>query len=145
MEIKYFGGYYRHLPEWVVYNALIKDITDNKLPEVIMNLFLEAWGSSFWVEYGYNGKSFISDKYEPRIGSFIHDYMSRTGRGGKISDSIFYYLERKTGTGLIKGTLQYSGVRIGSQFFNLRDRITRRKKEPTENMIKVYRYIKNIK
>lgn len=142
-KTKLFGGYFKYLPEHVVKEALFLEWKDNNMAWEVKELLSDAWFSRFWEHKGFDGKSFISDTYEPRMASFLHDYMSRTGRGGKYSDVIFKYLEKKTGTSTFASALKFGAVRVGSQLFILRDKLKGNRNQPTQNMMIVYNLIKN--
>lgn len=142
MSRKLFGHHYKYLREDHVKLALLNEAHDHYLPIQVYDLLEEAWQSRFWEIYGFDGKTILKDKYVPRLASFLHDYMSRTGRGGKKSDVIFRWLEIQTGTNENYANFQYAMVRIGAQFLTLRDILRKNRKPETKAMVNLYNLIK---
>jgi hypothetical protein len=107
----YFGGIYKNLKEEYIFEALRKEVADNELPFVVLEVLQEAIESEFWIELGYDGATFIQDKYHPRLANFLHDYFWRTGAGGKESDVIFRELLILTGDSKFSAKVKYNSVR----------------------------------
>lgn len=144
MNKKLFGHYFKYLKEDHVKKALIEEMKQHHFPNEVYALFDEAWDSRFWDTYGFDGKTILKDKYVPRLASFLHDYMSRTGRGGYVSDFIFRWLEIQTGTKPNYAQFQFVSVRVGSQFLTLRDILKGNRKKETKAMHDLYNYIKSL-
>jgi hypothetical protein len=107
----YFGGIYRYLEAQHVFTAIKTEIEANRLTISARLLFAQAWQSKYWQNKGYDGATVVTDEYHPRLANFIHDYMWRTGAGGKESDLIYKYLLVKTGTRKLKAHTRYLAIR----------------------------------
>ena len=144
MAIKLFGFYYKYFSEVSVKRAMLREIEKNNLPIEVLYLFFEAWDSRFWVVYGFDGKTLIKDKYAGRVSNFIHDYLSRTGRGGLLADTIFKWTEVKTGSNrFFTNYIQYPAVRLAHiSIIQFRDMIKSRNGKLSYNTKKLYLKIK---
>jgi hypothetical protein len=81
-------------------------------------LIEEAMTSNLWnPTMDYDGCSFVQDVYHPCVSCFIHDYLWRTGQGGKKSDEIFYYLMLEEGIYKNRAKRRWLAVRIGWVFY----------------------------
>lgn len=81
-------------------------------PEWVGIIAEEAIYSTEWQPLTYDGCTVVQDTYHPCLPCFIHDYLWRTGRGGKVSDQIFYDLMILDGTNKVKAWCMWFGVRM---------------------------------
>lgn len=118
---------------------------DGYYEELFLNLVKEACDSKEWnPPIDFNGCTMVQDYYHPSPFCFVHDYMGITGRGGKISDALFYYLMKEKGISGFSAYTRWLGVRIGwYSFFLWKHIIKRTYKKPSDNMINLYNYFKN--
>lgn len=117
----------------------------SELNILLSNLITEAIHSEEWnpIEE-FNGCTMVQDYFHPSPFCFVHDYMGITGRGGRISDALFYYLMRAKGISKFSAYTRWIGVRIGWYgFFLWKHIIKRTYKKPSQNMINLYKYFKN--
>jgi hypothetical protein len=65
----------------------------------------------------FDGCSVVQDTYHPCLSCFIHDYLWRTGQGGKESDELFYLLMLAEGTSKARAKRRWLAVRLGWLFY----------------------------
>lgn len=88
------------------------------LGQKIRTLIEEALTSDKWdATMDYDGCSVVQDQYHPCISCFLHDYLWRTGQGGKESDELFYYLMLEEGTVPARAKRRWFFVRVGWIFY----------------------------
>lgn len=107
-----------------------------------MPVFEEAWQSKFWRDKGYDGATFIEDKTHPSLDVFLHDWAYRVYGGNKYDDYIFYKLQRILKD---KAKRNYFGVRVFGLPLRLKNRIKNKPGKSTENVIKLYNILKQVK
>jgi hypothetical protein len=99
-------------------------------------LIEEAFKTKDWDIIGeYNGCTVVQDYFHPCPACFLHDYMWITGRGGLMSDNIFYHLMIVEGIGKKKAWRRWLAVRTGWYFYYMWKYIIKRNwKMPTQTM-----------
>tara|TARA_R100001463_G_scaffold19085_1_gene47085 strand:+ start:3870 stop:4292 length:423 start_codon:yes stop_codon:yes gene_type:complete len=138
----YFGNIYPYFTEEEIRTALIRQIKKHNL-NYVMSVFEEAWQSKFWREKGYDGATFIEDKTHPSLDVFLHDWGYRVYGGNKYDDYVFYKLQKILKD---KAKRNYLGVRIGGFILRIKNRIIEKKPgTSTDNLIKLYRLLKQVK
>jgi hypothetical protein len=91
----------------------------------------------------YDGCSLVQDIYHPCLSCFIHDYLWRTGQGGKDADRLFLWLMIKEGMPVDKAKRRYIAVRLYWLFWAKWKNIGLRNINPyTEEFKQVLKYIK---
>jgi len=118
---------------------------DVNLKILFLELIEEACDSKEWNPVkDFNGCTMVQDFYHPSPFCFVHDYMGITGRGGVVSDALFYYLMREKGVSNFNAYTRWLGVRVGwYSFFLWKHIIKRTYKKPSDNMVNLYNYFKN--
>ena len=61
----------------------------------------------------YNGCSIVQDPTHPTVACFIHDYLYKTGQGGKDADKIWKWLFKIESGSKFKSKIFYRFIRIG--------------------------------
>jgi len=130
-----FGYEFRFFMEKTVWKSYLKQIEKYKLSISFRNTLELIFRSRFWETRGFDGKTFIKDRYAGHISVFFHDYPSRMGFGCKENDVIFWYLELASGTSKPWAKIQYSVVRLATPLFTLRDYI-RGRRQPKPQWLK---------
>lgn len=124
--------------ESVVVQNTSKMPINTELKALIIDLMVSVIYSSDWeVSTDYNGCTFVQDTIHPSISCLFHDYVNLTGRGSARADRLFYQLARIEGLGKFRAKLRMYIVRIAHIFFFS---WTIKKKDDTEQMIKLYDY-----
>mgnify|MGYP003133070186 FL=1 len=138
----YFGNIYPYFTEEEIRAALVRQIKDNNL-NYITSVFEEAWQSKFWREKGYDGATFIQDKTHPSVDAFLHDWGYRVYGGNKYDDYVFYKLQKILKD---KAKRNYIGVRLGGFILRMKNKYIQKKPgTSTENLVKLYNFLKNNK
>ena len=84
----------------------------------VRTLLEEALTSEDWdPTMDYDGCTACQDMYHPSISCFLHDYLWRTGQGGKESDELFYLLMLKEGMLPRMAKRRWLAVRIAWLFY----------------------------
>lgn len=95
----------------------------------------------------YDGCTAVSefhyDKYV--FDCFVHDYFWITGRGGKLSDKIFYDLMLKRGLGKYVSMKRYIGVRLSWKLFYKWKHLKNGNVRPLTYNMKLYKDLKGLK
>lgn len=73
----------------------------------------EAWDSTL----DYDGCTIVQDMYHPCISCFLHDYLWRSGQGGKHSDALFYEIMLIEGMPIKKAKRRWFAVRTYWLFY----------------------------
>ena len=60
----------------------------------------------------FDGCSAVEDLYHPSLSCFIHDYLWKTGQGGREADRLFYLLMLVEKTHKAKARRRWLGVRV---------------------------------
>lgn len=117
---------------------------ESKLTELWIDIVNEAHLSDQWnMIEDYNGCSIVQDMFHPCPACFVHDYMWISGRGGKVSDRIFYHLMIAEGMRKSKAWRRWLAVRVGWIFFYQWKYIIKRKwMNPTKAMLNLNKYFK---
>lgn len=138
----YFGNIYPFLTEEEIKKALLRQINHYNLL-FLLPVFNEAWGSKFWVKYGYDGATGIEDKEHPSIEIFLHDWAYRVYGGNYKDDYIMYKLQKLMGK---KTALRnFLGTVVIGSFFKLKNRLIKGKKNAsTENTELIYKYLRKM-
>lgn len=86
--------------------------------EWLLELTLEAIDDPSWDPVqDYDGCSMVQDETHPSLACFLHDWMWKSGRGGKEADFIFYQTMRLAGIGKRKARTRWLLIRIGWIFY----------------------------
>jgi hypothetical protein len=110
-------------------SALIREARMQSLDDCFIELIHDSF-KKFWI---YDGATLVKDKYVPNLFSWLHDYMWRTGAGGKESDVIMRYLIEKGYGDKGEARLFYIGVRIAwFGFYKWKHKLKGNKRELTE-------------
>ena len=114
------------------------------LKSLWVDIVREAFSSKDWDAINdYNGCSIVQDPLHPCPACFVHDYMWITGRGGSMSDKIFYYLMKAEGLDEFTAIRRWLGVRIGWYvYFKWKYIRNRNLKKPTLAMSNLFEYFK---
>lgn len=93
---------------------LFKQADAIKAPDWVRKIIEEAVNDESWEPTkDFDGCSIVQDIYHPCVACFIHDYLWKTGRGGSLSDFIFYQIMLIDGTGKKRAKRRWLGVRLG--------------------------------
>lgn len=116
------------------------------LPMVLNALIEEAVKSDKWdCTLDYDGCSFVQDITHPSLSCFIHDYLWRTGQGGKESDELFYYLMLAEQTDIRRAKRRRFFVRVGWIFYYRWAHLKKRNVDPySENFMEALRVMRHI-
>lgn len=80
----------------------------------MIDLFNRACTDSRWTpSIEFDGCTTIQDLRQPCAPCFVHDWMWKTGQGGKVADKIFFRLLIATGCNKTKARIMFVLVRIG--------------------------------
>jgi len=91
-----------------------KQCDQYKAPEWLVQLYFTACYDDSWnPKLDFDGCTTIQDLKQPCGPCFVHDWMWKTGQGGKVSDKLFYHILIATGCAKWKAKLMYCLVRIG--------------------------------
>lgn len=120
---------------------------DKELKVLWIDLVNEAFDSKDWnVLEDYNGCTVVQDFFHPCPACFVHDYMGITGRGGRVSDRIFYHLMIAEGMPNGKSKRRWFAVRVAWYGYFLWKHIVRRSLKPTTRaMIALDKYLTKTK
>lgn len=124
---------------------LSKLINAFNLDKTIKALVEKAILSENWdVTLDYDGCSIVQDLYHPCLSCFIHDYLWKSGQGGKESDELFYYLMLAEGTDLARAKRRWFFVRVGWIFYYRWVHLKNRNINPyTEAFMNALEYVRN--
>ena len=143
IEDQYFGNIYPFKTENEVLLSLLREMVYYDLPKYVFDLFVEAWNSRFWVNYGYDGATVIKNKKHTAVGNFIHDYQYRCGMGGIEADVIYRHLLTMTGYYTSLSYKRYFIIRVAwLSFFKPKHWLTGNVTPLTDNIIDCYDKIK---
>lgn len=124
--------------ESIIVDSTSKMLIDPKLKVLIIDLMVSVVYSDDWdFSDEFNGCTFVQDALHPSISCLFHDYANLTGRGSLRADKLFYELMRIEGLSKFRSKLRMYIVRIAYIFFFS---WTIKKKDDTEQMIKLYDY-----
>jgi hypothetical protein len=112
-----------------------------------VKLVEEAFNDGEWdIVNEYNGCTAVQDYYHPCPACFVHDFMWITGRGGIISDRIFYHLMIAEGMSKPKAVRRWFAVRTAWYTYFMWKYIIRRNwKKPTNAMKSMNEYLLSLK
>jgi len=97
----------------------------------VRKLLEEALASDAWdPTMDFDGCTACQDMYHPSLSCFLHDYLWRTGQGGKESDELFYLLMLKEGMMPPKAKRRRFAVRVGWIFYYKWHHFFKRNVEP---------------
>jgi len=78
----------------------------------------------------YDGCTLVQDLYHPCLSCFVHDYLWKSGQGGKDADSLFFWLMTKEGLSKNKAKRRYLGVRLYWLFWSKWIHLSKRNVNP---------------
>jgi len=88
------------------------------LHKEIRILIETAMGDLRWVPIKeFDGCSVVQDLYHPCLSCFIHDYLWKTGQGGREADELFYLLMLAEGTPKGRANRRWFAVRTAWFFY----------------------------
>lgn len=141
-----FGDWFGFFTEEEVFKNHLRQLKHYKFRVEIYSVLIKIWETGYFRERGFDGKSIVKDTRADRIGSFFHDGPSRLGYGGKEGDLLFLYVELRTSETKwqkVRAYIEYGFVRIGSQYFIIRDIIKKKRKPKPYWLVNIYNLIKN--
>jgi len=133
-----FGYEFRFFSEKSVWKNYLKQAEDFNLGISFRNNLEMIFRSRYWETRGFDGKTFIKDRYAGNLSVFFHDYASRMGFGCYENDVIFLYIELCSGNSKAWALTQFQVVRIARRFFNLRDYVKGRRQKKPQWIIDLY-------
>ena len=133
-----FGYEFRFFMEKAVWKSYLKQVEDFKLGISFRNNLEMIFRSRYWETRGFDGKTFIKDRYAGNLSVFFHDYASRMGFGCYENDVIFLYIELCSGNSKAWALTQFQVVRMARAFFNFRDYLKGRRQEKPKWIIDLY-------
>jgi hypothetical protein len=133
-----FGYEFRFFSEKSVWKNYLKQVEDFNLGISFRNNLEMIFRTRYWETRGFDGKTFIKDRYAGNLSVFFHDYASRMGFGCYENDVIFLYIELCSGNSEAWALTQFQVVRMARPFFNLRDYIKGRRQKKPQWIIDLY-------
>ena len=119
----------------------------DEMKRIWIDLINEAIKSKDWnVLQDYNGCTMFQDHLHPDPACFIHDYSWITGRGGAVSDRVFYHMMLAEGMTKSMARFRWFAVRCGWVFYFYWKYIKQRKLKPvSKNMARMDQFLKDLK
>lgn len=109
---------YRDFTTLELEKALYRACQRVDAPTWVFDIIEEAISSEDWIWFRqWDGCTVIQDPTHPYVPCFIHDYLSRTGRGGRKNDRLFYHLQIIFGECKACSRARYFGARLGWIFW----------------------------
>jgi len=82
-------------------------------PREVRELISAAIASDLWdPRKEYDGCTAVQDMFHPCTSCFLHDYLWKTGQGGREADKLFHLLMRIEGMDKARARRRWLGVRI---------------------------------
>lgn len=110
---------YKYWTRTMFRDHFTRQLNAMKNPQWVWELLIEALESEEWnPSEDFDGCSIVQDRLHPCLACFVHDFHWRTGRGGAVSDKIFYDIMLLDGTPKGQAKRRKIAVRIGWVFWH---------------------------